>query len=89
MAAKDYEIVSGWLNAYLVKKKKHEGKGPQIMSTDRRIINDNEILGLFEFYLRKRYINTGDDTVVIKDGAGKILFEATLLDKKDDDDEKG
>lgn len=27
MAAKDYEIVTGWMNAYLVKKKKPTNKG--------------------------------------------------------------
>ena len=43
MAAQDYEIVTGWKNAYLAKKKKPTKKGPQIMSTDRRVIEDSEI----------------------------------------------
>lgn len=50
MAAKDYVFVTGWRDAYLAKKKKSNSP---MMSTDRRIIEDNEILGLFEFYLRK------------------------------------
>ena len=85
MAAKDYEIVTGWLNAYLTKKKKPTKKGPQVMSVDRRKITDDEIIGLFEFYLRKRIKETeGDDTLVITDVDGKKIFEATLLDKEDD-----
>ena len=50
MAAKDYVFVTGWRDAYLAKKKKSNSP---MMSIDRRIIKDNEILGLFEFYLRK------------------------------------
>ena len=32
MAATDYVIVTGWMNAYLTKKKKPTKKGPQTMS---------------------------------------------------------
>ena len=53
MAATDYVIVTGWMNAYLTKKKKPTKKGPQTMSEDRRPITDGEMIGLFEFYLRK------------------------------------
>jgi len=53
MAATDYEIVTGWMNAYLAKKKKATKKGGlQTMSQDRRVITDGEMIGLFEFYLR-------------------------------------
>ena len=87
MAAQDYEIVTGWANAYLAKKKKPTKKGSQTMSQDRRVIEDNEIIGLFEFYLRNWCEENGKDTVVITKG-GKKIFEATLLDKEDEKDDK-
>jgi len=80
MAAKDYEIVTGCFDAYIAKKKKTKNG---VMSQDRRVIEDNEIIGLFEFYLRNWCSQNKKDTVVINCG-GKKIFEATLLDKKDD-----
>lgn len=74
MAATDYVIVTGWMNAYLTKKRKPTKKGPQTMSQVRRPITEGEILGLFEFYLRQWC-------------EGKKIFEATLLDKYEDEDE--
>ena len=82
MAATDYVIVTGWMNAFLARKKKSTKKGPQTMSNDRRIIEDGEIIGLFEFYLRNWCQDHGEDTVVITGADGKKIFEATLLDKK-------
>lgn len=79
MAATDYEIVNGWFEPYLVKKKKTKSK---TMSQDRRIITDNEILGLFEFYLRRWCSINRKNTVVITNKSGKKLFEATLIDKE-------
>lgn len=79
MAAKDYIIVTGWMNAYLAKKKMPTKKGPQTMSADRRVIEDSEIIGLFEFYLRNWCEEHGEDTIVISKGEKKI-FEARLLD---------
>lgn len=76
MAAKDYVFVTGMVTPYLAKKTK--GK---VMSQDRRPIEENEILGLFEFYLRKWYEESKQDTVTIYNGKGKQLFEAKLLDK--------
>lgn len=83
MAATDYEIVSGWFNPYLAKKKKTKSK---TMSQDRRIITDNEILGLFEFYLRRWCSINRKNTVVITNKSGKKLFEATLIDKEENDE---
>lgn len=83
MAAKDYEFAIGWTNVYLAKKKKPAKKGPQIMSQDRRVITEDEIIGLFEFLLRKWYDgHEGEDTMFIKDDDGKLIFKATLLDKE-------
>ena len=84
MAATDYEIVTGWLNPYLVKKKKKKKNGYQTMSKDRRVITNSEILGLFEFYLRNWCEENEKDTVVITNGDGKKIFEATLLDKEEE-----
>ncbi len=83
MAAKDYVIVTGWQNAYLTKKKKDVKKGLQTMSMDRRPITEGEMIGLFEFYLRRWCEeHDGEDTVVITNSDGKKIFEATLLDKE-------
>lgn len=76
MAAKDYVFVTSMVAPYLAKKTKG-----QVMSQDRRPIEDNEILGLFEFYLRKWCDENKNDTMTICDGKGKMLFEAKLLDK--------
>lgn len=81
MAAKDYVFVTGWRDAYLAKKKKSNSP---MMSTDRRVVEDNEIIGLLEFYLRKFHSETGKDSVTITNSDGKKLFEATLLDKEDE-----
>lgn len=86
MAATDNEIVSGWFNPYLAKKKKTKSK-TKTMSQDRRIITDNEILGLFEFYLRRWCSINRKNTVVITNKSGKKLFEATLIDKEEEEDE--
>lgn len=82
MAATDYIIVEGMFNAYLTKKKKPTKNGPNTMSEDRRPITDEEIIGLFEFYLRKWCDeHEGEDTLVITNINLKKIFKATLLDK--------
>lgn len=85
MAAKDYIIVEGVFNAWLTRKRRPAKNGQHIMSEDRRPITDSEIIGLFEYYLRKWCDeHEGEDTVVITDTDGKKIFEATLLDKDED-----
>lgn len=75
--ATDYIIVNGWQNAYFAKKSKRNN----LISQDRRVITDNEIIGLFEFYLRRWYENhKSDENLVITNADGKELFEARLLD---------
>ena len=84
MTATDYVIVMGCMNAYLTKKKKPTKKGPQTMSKDRRPITEGEMIGLFEFYLRKWCEeHEGEDTIFIKGKDGKLIFKATLLDKEE------
>lgn len=81
MAATDYVFVTEWMNAFLARKKKPTKRGPQTMSEDRRPITENEMIGLFEFYLRNWCDEHGENTVVITNSEGKKIFEATLLDK--------
>lgn len=87
MAATDYEIVTGWMNAYIAKKKKPTKKGPQVMSQDRRPITDSEIIGLFEFYLRNWCEENKEKTLVITAG-DKVIFEATLVDQSKEEYKK-
>ena len=79
MAANDYEFVTGLVYAYLAKKTKSN----KTMSQDRRVVTDNEILGLFEFYLRRRFETDGSKKIVVKRD-GKTVFEAELLDVEEE-----
>ena len=83
MAATDYEIVQGFMNCYLARKKKPTKKKIQTMSADRRPITEGEMIGLFEFYLRNWCSDHNKDTVVITNENGKELFSATLIDKEE------
>jgi hypothetical protein len=68
----------------LQRRRSPDKKGIQVMSSDRRPITDGEMIGLFEFYLRRWCDeHPGEDTVVITNSDGKKIFEATLLDKKE------
>ena len=48
MAAKDYKICTGIFNAYIAKVSKRE---PNLMTDDRREIEQDEILMLIDWYL--------------------------------------
>lgn len=73
--ANDYVFAAGMRNVYLAKKTKGS-----CMSLDRRVVTDNEIIGMFEFYLRKWVEeNGGEKTVTITSSNGEPIFEATLL----------
>jgi hypothetical protein len=55
------------------------------MSTDRRPLEECEILYIFEHYLRKWCeVHEGEDTIFIKGKDGKLIFKATLLDKEEE-----
>ena len=80
MAAKDYVFQEGCLGGiYLAKKIKSK----KLMSEDRRKVEEWEIIALFEKYLRRRCQELGDNEIVITSGDKKI-FEAKLLDNKED-----
>lgn len=68
MAAKNYDIVCGWQNAYIAKHTESE-----IMSTDRRPISDGEIMMLIDFALGKCLLDKGLE-------AGGFEFPSRLND---------
>lgn len=73
--AEDYVFTAGMRNVYLAKKTKGG-----CMSSDRRVVTDNEIIGLFEYYLRKWSENNGGKkTITLTSSNGEPVFEATLL----------
>jgi hypothetical protein len=77
MAATDYVIVTEGTNAYLAKK------GPQTISEDRRPITESEMMSLFESYMRKKCEEyEGENTLVITNGDGEKIFQATLINKR-------
>ena len=78
MSAKDYIIVEGCLGTpYLTKKKKSD----KLMSQDRRPITDNEIIGLFENYLKRFCVENKSSTLEITDGDGNKIFTASIIGK--------
>lgn len=83
MAAKDYTFGAGWKDVYLTKKIKPRKDGLHIMSTDRRPLEENEILYIFEHYLRHFCEENNTDTLNVTGEGGKVLFTATLKDKKE------
>ena len=76
MAATDYTFeMSGLGNIYLARKIKSATR----ISSDRRLVTDNEIIAMFENYLRRRAEENNNPHLVITQG-GKTIFEATLID---------
>ncbi len=75
MPAKDYVFVEGVLGTiYLAKKT----KTPNLMSQDRRIVTDNEIIGLFECYLKRWCEQNNTNNLVLTDENGNEVFRAAL-----------
>jgi len=81
MAATDYVIKVGTKHAYIVNKKKTNKKGSRI-GWDKRIVKDNEILQLFEFFLRRWCKKHGKPSVIVGNPKGDQLYQATLIDTK-------
>lgn len=74
MSARDFKIVIGCLNAYIVSKLRGEDG-----SYDRRPISNKEILDLFEFFLRRYCEDNKTDSFSVLDPEGNVIFEARLL----------
>lgn len=79
MSAKDYGFFPSELTGTIYMAKRI--KSPHLMSEDRRVVTDNEIIGMFEHYLRHFCKDNNTDTLVIKNGECTI-FEVTLKDKQ-------
>lgn len=65
MSAKDYHICPACFSAYIAKVNK---RNPNLMSSDRREITDEEILALIDWYLDK----------MADKGEGGISFESDI-----------
>ena len=73
MSAKEYIIVVGYFGTpYLAKRIKSN----KLMSEDRRIITDNEIIGLFENYLKRFCVEHKSSELEITDSEGNKIFTA-------------
>lgn len=81
MSAKDYEICPALFNAFIAKVSKRD---PNLMTDDRRIITDREIIGLIRWYLKRFciendtdrvFINENDKTTIEIVAHGKLLEE--------------
>lgn len=81
MAAKDYQICPALFNAFIAKVSKRD---PNLMTDDRRIITDREIIGLIRWYLKRFciendtdrvFINENDKTTIEIVAHGKLLEE--------------
>lgn len=81
MAAKDYTLAAGWKDIYLTKKTKPRKDGLHVMSTDRRPLDEQEILYVIENYLRMYCANNDTDEVTVTNDS-KPVFKMILLDKK-------
>lgn len=77
MAAKDYQICEGLVNAYIAKVSK---RNPGIMTDDRRPINDSEIMSLIVWWARKLLEGTDNNVTEISE-RGKPVVEVRLLGK--------
>ena len=82
MSAKDYEFYSAAISGEVYLAKRIKSKN--LISQDRRIVTDEEAIGIFEAYLRRYCQKNNTDTVNITDAEGKLLFSATLKDRKED-----
>ena len=77
MSAKDYKICSALFNVYIAKVSK---RNPNLMLEDRRVITEEEILSLIEWYLHNYCVNNRTDSVTITCG-GSELFTITAKGK--------
>lgn len=74
MSAKDYVIVEGCFGTpYLCKKKKGNGVDP----TDKRVISDSEIIGLFKNYLKRFCVETESSDISTTEN-GNVIFSVKL-----------
>ena len=81
MAAKDYSFQSGAFGTvYLAKN----NKSKTLMSSDRRVITENELLGLFEHYVLNICEKDKCKTFGVTNGNGEEIFEVKLSQQEVD-----
>ena len=81
MAAKDYSFQSGSFGTiYLAKN----NKSKTLMSSDRRAITENELLGLFEYYVLNKCEKDKCKTFGVTNENGEES-EVTLVELKNTD----
>ena len=81
MSAKDYKICPALFNAYIAKVSK---RNPNMMLEDRRVIEEQEILALIEWYLHNYCVENKTDNVTISAGDSElftITAKGKLLEK--------
>lgn len=81
MAAKDYKICPVLFNAFIAKVSKRD---PNLMTDDRRIITDREIIGLIRWYLKRFCIENDTDRVFINENEKttiEIIAHGKLLEE--------
>lgn len=64
----DTIIVTGWKSAYIAKR----NKSKTLMSSVRREIKENEILGLIAWYSQQKFENDNCDEYTITNGNGTV-----------------
>lgn len=72
MAAKDYQICCGSLNAYIAKTSK---KDANLMLSDRKVIGEDEILMLIEWYIEQWCVRNNKLTSIEVNTDSKPCFE--------------
>ena len=81
MAAKDYSFQPGAFGTiYLAKN----NKSKILMSSDRRAITENELLGLFEHYVLNKCEKDRCKTFGVTNGNGEEIFEVKLSQQEVD-----
>lgn len=78
MAAKDYRICCALFNAYIGKTSK---RSPNLMTEDRRVIPESEILQLIHWWVKNKLRDKEEDTQVITFD-GEPILEIKLLKKE-------
>lgn len=80
MSADDYILVESLMgHIYLTRK----NKDPELMSSDRRRVTDDEILGMFETLLRRICEQKNDNTLIVYND-GKEIFRAILKEENNE-----
>ena len=77
MAAKDYKICPAMFNCYIAKVSK---KDPNLMLDDRRVLEEDEIMTIIDWWIRNK-VEDGEDKTQVITANGKPIIEIKLLDE--------